>query len=201
MCNLYKLNASAVEVAAHFVASFSANLNAGGDTYPGQSGIVVAGGEVQSMVWGFPLNRVSEKTGKLLKPKPVNNCRTDKLDSRFWNASFRERRCVIPVSSYAEAEGQKGKMTKTWFSDPDVPVMAIAGVWLVSSEWGAVFSMIMTEASPAVSEIHNRMPVILKPDDWGQFVRGDEEEAKSLCVPYTGKLAIDRTDDLWFKRG
>jgi len=33
------------------------------------------------MVWSFPLVLKSKRTGEPLKPKPVNNTRTDKLDS------------------------------------------------------------------------------------------------------------------------
>ena len=33
-----------------------------------------------SMVWAFPPVSKSKKTGELLKPKPVNNACTEKLD-------------------------------------------------------------------------------------------------------------------------
>ena len=56
------------------------------------------------MVWGFPLV-MKGKSGQPLKPKPVNNTRADKLDSFMWRYSFRERRCLIPVTEFAEAEG------------------------------------------------------------------------------------------------
>ena len=59
------------------------------------------------MTWGFPLT-LKGKSGQPLKPKPVNNCRTDKLDSFMWKYSFQERRCVIPVTAFCEAEGEKG---------------------------------------------------------------------------------------------
>ena len=42
---------------------------------------MVAGGELRSMVWGFPLSLKSKKTGTPPKPKPVNKARADKPDS------------------------------------------------------------------------------------------------------------------------
>ena len=60
------------------------------------------------MTWGFPLV-LTGKQGQKLKPKPVNNARTDKLQTAFWCDSFARRRCLIPVSEWAEAEGQKGR--------------------------------------------------------------------------------------------
>jgi hypothetical protein len=67
------------------------------------------------MTWGFPL-LLKGKSGQPLKPKPVNNAREDKLGTAFWRASFERRRCLIPVTAWAEAEGAKGAMTRTWYS-------------------------------------------------------------------------------------
>ena len=85
--------------------------------YPG---LVVAESEVRVMTWGFPLV-LKGKSGKPLKPKPVNNAREDKLGTAFWRASFERRRCLIPATAWAEAEGAKGAMTRTWYSLGSVP--------------------------------------------------------------------------------
>ena len=49
-------------------------------------------------------------------------------------------RCLIPVTEFAEAEGEKGKMTRTWFSVRGESMFAWAGLWRVSDEWGPVYS-------------------------------------------------------------
>ena len=69
-----------------------------------------------------------------LTPKPVNNARADKLDDFMWRYSFAERHCLIPVTAFAEAEGEKGAKTRTWFSMPDNKLFAIAGLWRDSPE-------------------------------------------------------------------
>ena len=200
MCNLYKVKSSHTEVADFFDAiaqDFSANTAE--EVYPGYPSLVVVDGKLTSMTWGFPLQRKGAK-GQPLKPKPVNNTRTDKVKSYFWRFSFEERRCLIPVSTFAEAEGPKGKMTRTWFSMPDAPLFATAGIWTDTDEWGAACSMLMTEANAQVAPVHNRMPVILPRENWDQWLSGTPSEAYDLCVPYDGELAIDRTDEPWFKR-
>lgn len=200
MCNLYKVKSSHTEVADFFDAiaeDFPANTAE--EVYPGYPSLVVVEGKLTSMTWGFPLQRKGAK-GQPLKPKPVNNTRTDKVKSFFWRFSFEERRCLIPVSTFAEAEGPKGKMTRTWFSMPDAPLFATAGIWTDTDEWGAAHSMLMTEANAQVAPVHNRMPVILPRESWDQWLSGTPSEAYDLCVPYAGELAIDRTDEPWFKR-
>lgn len=200
MCNLYKMDKSASEVARLFGVNAPAPSNAPPEVYPGRPGLVVAGGSLQSMVWGFPFAMKSKKTGALLKPKPVNNARADKLDSFMWRFSFEERRCLIPVTEFAEAEGEKGGKTRTWFSLPDQPVFAIAGVWRDTDEWGPAYSMVMTEACIHVEGVHDRMPVILRSDDWARWTDASAEDARSLCIPYAGEMAVNRTDEPWVRR-
>lgn len=94
------------------------------------------------MVWGFPLS-LKGKSGQPLKPKPVNNAREDKLGSSFWKPSFERRRCLIPVSAWAEAEGNKGEMTPTWYSVAGQDVFMVVGIWRPTEEWGNAYSMVM----------------------------------------------------------
>jgi putative SOS response-associated peptidase YedK len=60
------------------------------------------------MNWGFPLI-MTGRNGQKLKPKPVTNARDDKLSTAFWRASFESRRCLIPVSAWAEPEGEAAR--------------------------------------------------------------------------------------------
>ena len=88
MCNLYKVKSSHTEVADFFdaiVEDFGANTP--DEIYPGYPTMVVADGKLRSMVWGFPFVQTGAK-GQPLKPKPVNNTRTDKVKSFFWRYSF-----------------------------------------------------------------------------------------------------------------
>jgi putative SOS response-associated peptidase YedK len=199
MCNLYRMDKSSAEVARLFKAMDGSNSNAPAEIYPGYPGLVVAGGELRSMVWGFPLV-LKGKSGQPLKPKPCNNTRADKLDSFMWRYSFQERRCLIPVREFAEAEGQKGAKTRTWFSLPDQPAFAVAGIWRDTPEWGPAYSMVMTEACIHVEGIHDRMPVILQPDDWTRWTDAPAEEVLTLCVPYTGEMTVRATEEPWVRR-
>ena len=198
MCNLYRMTKNHAEVANWFKAMDEiGGANLPSEVYPGSPGVVIADGKAKSMVWGFPLVLKSKKTGQPLKPKPVNNARTDKLGSYMWRFSFEERRCLIPLTAWAEAEGAKGSMTRTWLSMPDEPLFAAAGIWRNTDEWGAAYSMVMTDAMGDAAQVHSRMPVILTPDSYLQWTDGTPNEARRLAVAYQGPLVIDRTDERW----
>ena len=201
MCNLYRMTKNKDEVAAWFDAvNELGGANFGAEVYPGYPGAVVAGGTLKQMNWGFPLV-MKGKNGQPLKPKPVNNARTDKLDSFFWRYSFEERRCLIPLTAWAEAEGPKGGKTRSWLSRPDAELFACAGVWRDSEEWGECYSMVMTDAGGLAKEVHTRMPVLLAKDDWGQWTDGSPEDAFAQCRPWEGELELDRTNVPWSGKG
>ncbi|MDD3800165.1 MAG: SOS response-associated peptidase family protein [Novosphingobium sp.] len=200
MCNLYRMSKSSAEVARLFGATDdSAGSNAGEFVYPGYPGLVVAEGRLRTMAWGFPLV-LKGKHGQPLKPKPVNNTRSDKLESGFWRSSFEHRRCLIPLTAFAEAEGPRGGKTRTWISLPGHDVFCCAGIWRDSDEWGPVYSMVITEPSEQMRSVHNRMPVILPPAAHRPWLESEPAGARVLCVPYPGQLSIERTDQPWASR-
>lgn len=200
MCNLYRMTKNVTEVARWFAAvEAAAGANFAAEVYPGYPGLVVAEGQVRAMTWGFPLAMIGAK-GRVLKPRPVNNARTDKLATPFWRHAFESRRCLIPLSAWAEAEGPKGRMTRTWLSLPDQPLFAVAGVWRPTAEWGAAYAMVMTDTAGCDAEaVHSRMPVVLAPEDYPRWLGASPQEAFDLCRAWQGPLAIDRTRDPWAK--
>ncbi|MEP0392099.1 MAG: SOS response-associated peptidase family protein [Erythrobacter sp.] len=203
MCNLYRMTKTQDEIAKLFDATdVGPPANFGEEVYPGYPGLVVAANaagayQVGTMSWGFPLV-MKGKDGQPLKPKPVNNARTDKLDGFFWRSSFERRRCLIPLTAWAEAQGPKGAKTRTWLSLPDAETFACAGVWRKSEEFGTCYSMVMTNSAGSAAEsVHNRMPVILAQGDYRRWILGSPDEAKALCQPWDNAITIDATDEAW----
>lgn len=205
MCNRYQVrtaHAEALQLKLGLTPDRS--LNYAGEVYPGYTGLVIANGEdgalqARAMTWGFPLV-LKGKQGQPLKPKPVNNAREDKLGTWMWRDSFERRRCLIPASAWAEAEGERGKMTCTWHAMPDGEPMMLAGIWRPTDEWGEAYSMVMVDGCPQMAEVHDRMPVILRPDHWVRWMAGAPTDAFPLCETWLGDLAIDRTAALWAAR-
>jgi len=191
-----------------FGAKKGARFNEGPlQIHPAQPGTVIRleNGErvLEQMTWGFPLVQRSKKTGKPLKPKPVNNARFDKLHTYFWKwaASKPEHRCLIPTARYCEACGEPGCMTETWLSVKDQPIFAWAGLWANSDEWGSVFTGVMTDNAPDLIDIHDRSPVIIDPEDWDFWLTAPLEELYRFDRPYPAdRLKVEHTTTPWFQR-
>lgn len=207
MCNLYTVSVTPTEIAAEFDAVIDETFNAGaGDVYPGGQGIVVRERDgyriLQQMTWGFPLAQKSKKTGQPIKPKPVNNIR--ELGSFMWRfvAPRPENRCLIPLTGFAEAEGEWGTKTRTWFGVKDRPLFAWAGMWKDSDEWGAVYSGLMTDCNEVVRPVHDRMPVLLHAEDYDAWLQGSLDDVAAFqdrCFP-DALTTIEPTQDPWFRR-
>lgn len=67
----------------------------------------------------------------------------------------------------------------------------------------------MTEACQHVADVHDRMPVILRRDDWADWL-GSEADPKDhrapdaaglLCRPYQELIVCERTAESWVRRG
>ncbi|CAM4255046.1 SOS response-associated peptidase [Palleronia rufa] len=144
---------------------------------------------------GFVLPQVSKKTGKPIQPKAVNNARDDKLrTSRFWKPSFKERRCLVPATSFCEAKG-RNPATYVWFGlkgDEDRPPFAFAGIWQrFQGDYGGEYrelvtsSIVTTTPNDLVRDTHpDRMPVILRPEDYDGWLAGSAEAAFELIAPF-----------------
>ena len=109
---------------------------------------------------------------------------------------------MIPVTQFAEAEGEKGHKTRTWFGVKDQPIFGWAGLWRISDEWGPVYSGVMTDCNEAIRPVHDRMPVLLMPDEYDQWLQGDFDDAlafQNRCFP-DDLITMERTDEPWVKR-
>jgi putative SOS response-associated peptidase YedK len=133
-------------------------------------------------------------------PKPVNNARDDKLMTPFWRKWFTEPqyRCLIPFTEFAEAEGPKGKMTRTWIGVKDQPIAAWAGLWRPSDEWGNVYTGVMVDATKELWHIHDRMPAILDAVAQDLWLNAPPDDALKLLSTYAAaKLAVEATAKPW----
>ena len=105
----------------------------------------------------------------------------------FKNA-FKKRRCIIPANGFYEWSQDENKTPFRIFLR-DEELFAIAGIW---ESWKDAenkiinsFSIITTEANSLCKDIHNRMPVILKPENEQSWLQENNEELlKQLLVPF-----------------
>jgi putative SOS response-associated peptidase YedK len=197
MSDRYQLRLPAADVATMFEARTVATGDVDADLRPGGTGLVVRekNGEriLCAMRWGFPLHPGKAALARFpkAKPKPVNKAKG--LKRHFWEetASDPAGRCLIPVERFAEGADGRRALEPTWFSAPDAPLLCLAGLWRPDTEWGDVYACVMTEANSDVAIVHDRMPVILRRDQWDQWMHGTIDDLLSLQRVYAGTLEVN----------
>jgi putative SOS response-associated peptidase YedK len=98
--------------------------------------------------------------------------------------ALRSRRCVVPADGFYEWSGTGAERRPYVFRRPDRRMLGIAGLyerWL--GEGGEVVdscTLITTEANATLARFHDRMPVILSPDDYERWLDRDVREPEVL---------------------
>ena len=186
MCNLYTMTATVDEMRRAFgpFTGDTANLPPFDEIYPGYRAPVLrrdggAGLKLEMMSWGFPGPAAA-------KGRPVTNVRN--LESPFWRSAIasRERRCIVPVTSFCEWTGEVGAKRKVWFglNDEADPLFAFAGIWR-PGETGPFMAFLTCAANEMVGSVHPKaMPVMLRPQDIGRWLDSERELACALAVPF-----------------
>ena len=137
-----------------------------GDICPSQRAVVIRGENehlmADCMAWGFP--RFDGK-GLLI------NARAESATERkTFRDSVQHRRCIIPAKGFYEWDKSKEKFS---YERRDAPVLYMAGCynWYGDEER---FVILTTEANSSVAPVHNRMPLILEPEELNDWVLDDK---------------------------
>lgn len=175
MSNLYALHASAQELAAHFgLAGEIPEIPR--EVTRATQGLVIretkAGRVANVMNWGFPRPPVDHDLFTKTDLKAVNLVAN--LTSPMWDVMVQDTRyrCLIPVSEFANPDGEPGHKTRSWFKVADKPLFAWAGFCRNTREWGAVFAGLTTDALSIIHPTNDRMPVMLRPAEYERWLHG-----------------------------
>jgi putative SOS response-associated peptidase YedK len=137
--------------------------------------------------WGLIPNWCNHPQGGR---KPINaKCETVHTLPTFRDP-YRSRRCIIPVDGFFEWMAIRGQKAKQPYSIAmkDGRPFGLAGIWEnwkdpTSGEWIRTFAIITTDANELVDNIHDRMPLILAPSDYEEWL-SDYPDPRQLMRPF-----------------
>jgi putative SOS response-associated peptidase YedK len=177
MCGRYTLRVSPAELAEIFETLRTIEWSPRYNIAPTQTVVAVRQGEqgreLARVRWGLiPSWAKDAKIGNNLI-----NARADGVATKpSFRHAFKKKRCLIPVDGFYEWQVVPGQKTKQPFHIglQDAPVFAFAGLWesWTDPEGKPVesSSIITTDANEAMAAVHNRMPVILDPKDYDEWL-------------------------------
>lgn len=135
------------------------------------------------MIWGFTHESTSN---------PLVNCRVETAEQKpLWKDSWSQRRCIIPASWYYEwgippseigfrnANEQHRIQKEKYAIQPEgAEVTYLAGLYRFEEHNGVqipMFAVLTREAVAPVSDIHDRMPLILGKENISEWIRPNND--------------------------
>jgi putative SOS response-associated peptidase YedK len=195
MCSRYFLDADGNVIAYTFAVPENTAIRRRYNIAPTQEAPVVrvgAGGarELAMLRWGL----VPSWAKELAVGTKMINARAEGVEAKpAFRAAVRERRCLVPATGFYEWKGLPGRK-QPYAITIDRPLFAFAGLWetWTSREGRPVetFTIITTEANPAIASVHDRMPVILPKDAEEAWLSGDAKDALAVLAPYAAETNL-----------
>ena len=120
------------------------------------------------------------------------NAKAEGVDTRpAFREAFQRRRCLVPLDNFYEWK-KLGKDRQPYaVALADRRLMAMAGLWeswrSPAGERLRSFAIVTTAANELLAPVHDRMPVILGPENWPLWLGeapANPARLKALLVPY-----------------
>jgi putative SOS response-associated peptidase YedK len=132
--------------------------------------------------WGFSLSSTN--------PKPVINARSESVfETTLFRQSIRSKRCLILASGFYEWRRSTTPSQPFWFYDQHQPFLVFAGLYQTiinkAQERIVQSAMLTTSSNDLMAPIHDRIPVMLNPDQYQHWVhpKTPMDELKFLFKP------------------
>ncbi len=148
--------------------------------------------EISYFRWGLVPSWAKDATGGA----KMNNARSETAAEKpSFRTPFRRRRCLIPASAFYEWQTRPDGKAPMFIHLKDREVFGMAGLWDVwKSPEGQelrTFSVLTTDANEFMQPIHDRMPVILRREDYPLWLSTDDvpvAKLQALMKGYDPKL-------------
>jgi len=204
MCGRFTQQRPSAELAALFAAEDLADTPGGRyNLAPQQAGLVVVerpeeGRAIAAYRWGLvPTWAKDARIGNRL----INARAETVATTAAFRSAFQKRRCLVPADAFYEWERVTESIRQpNLIRRADGEPMAFAGLWSPwrdpaepESEWIRTFTIVTTTANATLAPIHDRMPVILAPSDWGAWLdpgTSDPDALGDLLRPAPNDLLI-----------
>ena len=200
MCGRFTLNAPPELLAKTFALQEHPQIEARYNIAPGQRVAAIRHvddhNRLDFLKWGLIPHWSKEVTHT-----PINARSETVHEKPTFSHALKHSRCVIPSTGFYEWVPTKDNRKQPYFIRlSNSGIMGFAGLWEGwTSEDGTEVEtccILTTSANEMMQPIHERMPVILQPDDYGLWMNRDfhdVHELQRLYQPYHSDLLVAHT--------
>ena len=102
----------------------------------------------------------------------MNNARAETVAEKpSFREAYRKRRCLIPANGFYEWKLESGRKQPYYIYPNRGELFAFAGLWEQRNDLQTC-CIITTEANAKMASVHDRMPVIVSPQEYSNWLTG-----------------------------
>ncbi len=192
MCGRFTLAVPAEQVAAQFQLPTAPELAPRYNIAPTQQIAVVRAGDadrtLSMMRWGLVPSWAKELS---IGARMINARAETAAEKPAFRSAMKQRRCLIPADGFYEWQAQPGGKQPFHIRMADGRPFAFAGLWeqwrTPEGQWLETCTILTTSANELMRQLHDRMPVIIPPEQyalWLDPALHDTEPLQELLTPY-----------------
>jgi putative SOS response-associated peptidase YedK len=193
MCGRYELSSHPEVIALAFGLAHAPTLRARYNIAPTQPVPVVRVNrdgerECVEMRWGF-IPRFAKDPS--IGARMINARAETVATSGAFRYAFVHHRCLVPLNGFYEWRRTTSGKVPHHVGMPDGRPFALAGIYerwrAPDGEPVASVAIVTTDASAGVRDIHDRMPVIVPPEEYARWLDRANEDASDLLGAWQGE--------------
>lgn len=192
MCGRFALAATGEEVAEHYHLSeipFIVPRYNIAPTQPVAAVRLSAAGkrELTHFQWGLIPSWAKDPS---MGSRMINARAETAAEKPAFRAAFKRRRCLLPATGFYEWRKMNGHKQPMYIHEGDGGLMSLAGLWEIwqSADGGLLetCTILTTTPNELMAPIHDRMPVILEPQDYDMWLSLDTpaDQLNHLLRPF-----------------
>jgi putative SOS response-associated peptidase YedK len=143
---------------------------------------------LRTMRWGLVPHWAKDPS---IGSRMINARAESAAEKPAYRTALAKRRCLLPADGWYEWRREANRKQPFYMTTTDGSSLALAGVWSTWRDPNAdpdappliTCGVLTTDAVGQLTEIHDRMPLVLEPDQWQRWLDPDREDVKELLKP------------------
>ena len=151
-------------------------------------GVVARDGQrvIESFRWGLVPSWAKDVS---IGSKMINARAETLAEKPSFKGLFRHRRLLVPMDGFYEWQQSPSGKIPMYIQRADGTPVVVAGLWSTWKEpgsapdepWLHTCTLITTQANADMAAVHDRMPVILDPKDWDEWLDPGNDHVAELA--------------------
>ena len=182
MCARFTLDVKMQQLKDAFTLSNTVEITPTWNRAPGASSPIVIRDRIGFAKWGF--QPAWAKEGR----KAPHNARIETAATKpYFRDAWAKRHCLVPATGFYEWHNTATGKQPIYFNYQG-QVFAFAGLWEQNDTHNATFTILTQAASGPVAAVHHRMPVILPPETYDDWLTGQLKD-RNVATSYMQNIA------------